>query len=173
LTRDQISKECQRRKNPNWNCHSPYGQDPEGNIFQPRALIGLFDDPEANGIDSISPSSSQPNFFLAFKVVYVYNDTPTTEEGFPCKLTPGSSFESNTSFPKATSSKLERLAKHKRTSATAIVREAINAYNPEGFDTLNNNVLMALVSARIKEAIQDIWTTRKKLNETLKELGTV
>jgi len=69
--------------------------------------------------------------------------------------------------------KLERLAKHKRTSATAIVREAIDAYDPEGFDTLNNNDLMALVSARLKEAIQDTRATRKKLHTTLKELETV
>jgi len=70
-------------------------------------------------------------------------------------------------------SKLERLAKHKKTSATAIVREAIDAYDPEGFDTLKENELMALVSARLKEAIQGTRATRKKLNETLKELGTV
>ncbi len=70
-------------------------------------------------------------------------------------------------------SKLERLAKHKRTSATAIVREAIDAYDPEGFNTLKDNDLMELVSARLKEAIQDTRATRKKLNKTLKELGAV
>ncbi|MDA0737521.1 MAG: hypothetical protein O2999_14240 [Nitrospirae bacterium] len=70
-------------------------------------------------------------------------------------------------------SKLERLAKHKKTSATAIVREAIDAYDPEGFDALKENELMALVSARLKEAIHDTRSTRKKLNKTLKELGAV
>ena len=69
--------------------------------------------------------------------------------------------------------KLERLAKHKRTSATAIVREAIDAYDPEGFNTLKDNDLMELVSARLKEAVQDTRATRKKLNKTLKELGAV
>lgn len=65
-------------------------------------------------------------------------------------------------------SKLERLAKHKKTSATAIVREAIDAYNPEG----DENELMLLVSTRLKEAIQETRATRKKLNKTLKEFGT-
>ncbi len=50
--------------------------------------------------------------------------------------------------------KLERLAKHKRTSATAIVREAIDASNPEGFDALNDNELITVASIRLKEAIQ-------------------
>ena len=70
-------------------------------------------------------------------------------------------------------SKLERLAKHKGTSATAIVREAIDAYDPEGFDALSEKELMTLVSTRLKEAIQDTRATRKKLHKTLKELGTV
>jgi len=68
-------------------------------------------------------------------------------------------------------SKLERLAKRKGTSATAIVREAIEAYNPERFDVLGEQELMNLVSARLKDAITDTQSTRQKLNKTLKCLG--
>ena len=66
--------------------------------------------------------------------------------------------------------KLERLAKSKETSATAIVRAAIDAYDPEGPSALGDNELMALVSTRLKEAIKDTQATRKKLNRSLKTL---
>ena len=68
-------------------------------------------------------------------------------------------------------SKLERIAKRKGTSVTAIVRQAIEAYDPEGLDTLRESELMALVSTRLKEAIRDTQTTRKKLDKTFKSLG--
>lgn len=68
-------------------------------------------------------------------------------------------------------SKLERIAKKKGTSATAIVREAIEAYNPEGLDSLGDTELMTLVSTKLKEAIHDTQATRKKLDKTLKTLG--
>jgi len=67
--------------------------------------------------------------------------------------------------------KLERIAKKKGTSATAIVREAIEAYDPEGLDALGDTELMTLVSMKLKEAIQDTQATRKKLDKTLKTLG--
>jgi predicted DNA-binding protein len=69
-------------------------------------------------------------------------------------------------------SKLERLAKRKGISATAIVREAIEAYDPEGLDVLGERQLMTLVATRLKEAIKDTQATRKKLHKTLKTLGT-
>ncbi len=67
-------------------------------------------------------------------------------------------------------SKLERLAKRKGTSVTAIVREAIEAYDPEGFDVLGEQELMNLVASRLKDAIKDTQSTRQKLNKTLKHL---
>ncbi len=67
-------------------------------------------------------------------------------------------------------SKLERLAKRKGTSATAIVREAIEAYDPEGLDVLGEQELMNLVASRLKDAIKDTQSTRQKLNKTLKRL---
>ena len=41
-------------------------------------------------------------------------------------------------------SKLKRLAKRKGTSATAIVREAIEAYDPEGLDVLGEQPVLGL-----------------------------
>ncbi len=68
-------------------------------------------------------------------------------------------------------SKLERLAKRKGTSATAIVREAIEAYDPEGLDAIGEQELMNLVASRLKDTIKDTQSTRQKLNKTLKRLG--
>ncbi|MCZ6799070.1 MAG: hypothetical protein O7F12_01140 [Nitrospirae bacterium] len=67
-------------------------------------------------------------------------------------------------------SKLERLAKRKGISATAIVREAIEAYDPEGLDVLGEQELMNLVSTRLKDAIEDTQATRQKLQKSLKRL---
>lgn len=68
-------------------------------------------------------------------------------------------------------SKLERLAKRKGTSATAIVRAAIEAYDPEGLGVLGEQELMTLVATRLKDAIKDTQATRQKLHKTLKSLG--
>ncbi len=68
-------------------------------------------------------------------------------------------------------SKLERLAKRNGTLVTAIVREAIEAYDPEGLDVLGEQQLMTLVATRLKEAIKDTQATRRKLHKTLKRLG--
>jgi len=67
-------------------------------------------------------------------------------------------------------SKLERLAKRKGISATAIVREAIEAYDPEGLDVLGEQELMNLVAIRLKDAIKDTQATRQKLQKSLKRL---
>ena len=68
-------------------------------------------------------------------------------------------------------SKLERLAKRKGTSATAIVREAIEAYDPEGLDMLGEQELMTLVATRLKDAIKDTQATRQKLHKAFKRLA--
>lgn len=66
--------------------------------------------------------------------------------------------------------KLERIAKTKGTSATEIVRQAIDAYDPESLNAVGENELMELVSARLKEAIADTQATRKRLRKTLSKL---
>lgn len=65
-------------------------------------------------------------------------------------------------------SKLEALAKANGTSATDIVRKAIDAYDPDGLDEIGETELMSLVSERLKEAIKDTQATRRRLNKTLK-----
>lgn len=66
--------------------------------------------------------------------------------------------------------KLDRLAQEKGASAAEIVRQAIDAYEPdlEGMDAPE---LLELVSARVKEAVADTRKTRKRLDKTLKQLG--
>lgn len=68
--------------------------------------------------------------------------------------------------------KVNRLAKKQGTSSAQIVRLAVEAYNPDrDLESIEENELMELVSARLKEAIADTRTTRKKLDQTLDKLG--
>lgn len=71
--------------------------------------------------------------------------------------------------------KLELLAKKRKTSAAAMVRNAIDAYNPDAPTDMEGIELLELVSERMKEAIADTRNTRKRLDNTLKKLskGTV
>jgi len=67
--------------------------------------------------------------------------------------------------------KLKVLAKKQNTSAAEVVRMAIDAFNPDVPAELNESELFDLVSTRVKEAIADTVTTRKRLNKTLALLG--
>jgi predicted DNA-binding protein len=67
--------------------------------------------------------------------------------------------------------KLEQIAKRENKSAAEIVRLAIDAYNPDALDDMEESELMELVSLRLKETIADTRKTRKRLNKTLKEFG--
>lgn len=67
--------------------------------------------------------------------------------------------------------KLERIAKQKNKSAAEIVRLAIDAYNPDALNDMEESELMELVSIRLKETIADTQKTRKHLSQTLKKLG--
>lgn len=66
--------------------------------------------------------------------------------------------------------KLERFASKQGTSAAQIVRQAIDAYDPHGAETLDAPELMALVSSRLKEAIKSTQKANKKVAMTLKAL---
>ncbi|MBU0682636.1 MAG: ribbon-helix-helix protein, CopG family [Proteobacteria bacterium] len=66
--------------------------------------------------------------------------------------------------------KLDRLAKEKGSSAAEIVRQAIDAYEPD-FGGMDAPELMELVAVRVKEAIEDTRNTRARLSQTLKQLG--
>ena len=67
--------------------------------------------------------------------------------------------------------KLNLLAKQSETSAADMVRRAIDAYNPDVPDGMDDAGLLELVSARVKEAVADTQKTRKKLAKTFKQLG--
>lgn len=66
--------------------------------------------------------------------------------------------------------KLQNLAKQQNTSAAAVVRMAIDAYNPDIPAEMDESELFELVSARVKDAIADTKATRKRLNKTLAAL---
>lgn len=62
-------------------------------------------------------------------------------------------------------------AKGEKTSTAKMVRQAIDAYNPNIAVDIEAPELMKLVSSRLKEAVSDTRRTRKRLNKTLKKLG--
>lgn len=67
-------------------------------------------------------------------------------------------------------SKIERLAQEKGTSATEIVRLAIDAFDPEEVSDMDSNELMELVADQLKEAIAATQKANKKVDQTLKTL---
>ncbi|MBW2683575.1 MAG: hypothetical protein JRC69_08480 [Deltaproteobacteria bacterium] len=67
--------------------------------------------------------------------------------------------------------KLELLAKNQKKSAAEVVRNAIDAFNPDIPTDMQESELFNLVSTRLQEAIADTRKTRKWLNKTLRELG--
>lgn len=67
--------------------------------------------------------------------------------------------------------KLQLLAKKQKTSAAEVVRMAIDAFNPDVPADMDESELFDLVSERVKEAIADTATTRKRLKKTLALLG--
>ena len=67
--------------------------------------------------------------------------------------------------------KLETLARNQKTSAAEMVRNAIDAFNPDAPTDMQESELLELVSARVQEAITNTRQTRNRLNKTLRELG--
>jgi hypothetical protein len=67
--------------------------------------------------------------------------------------------------------KLELLAKQQRRSAAQVVRDAIDAYNPDVPADMKESDLLELVSAKVKEALADTIETRIRLRKTLTQLG--
>ncbi len=66
--------------------------------------------------------------------------------------------------------KLEQVASKQGKSAAQIVRQAIDAYDPQGAETIDSSDLMALVSSKLKEAIKSTQKANKKVAVTLKKL---
>lgn len=67
--------------------------------------------------------------------------------------------------------KIELLAKKQNKSAAEMVRNAIDAFNPDVSMDMKESELLDLVSARVKEAIADTQKTRSRLQATLEMLG--
>ncbi len=66
--------------------------------------------------------------------------------------------------------KLEQVASKQGKSAAQIVRQAIDAYDPQAADTIDSSELMSLVSTKLKEAIKSTQKANKKVAVTLKKL---
>ena len=66
--------------------------------------------------------------------------------------------------------KLESISEKEGVSATEIVRRAIDAYEPSKAEEMGMVELRELVSARLKEAIENTRKTRRRLDKTLKQL---
>jgi adenylate cyclase len=67
--------------------------------------------------------------------------------------------------------KIELLAKKQNKSAAEMVRNAIDAFNPDVSMDMKESELLDLVSARVKEAISNTRETRNRLQTTLEMLG--
>jgi hypothetical protein len=67
--------------------------------------------------------------------------------------------------------KIELLAKKQKKSAAEMVRNAIDAFNPDTSMDMKESELLDLVSARVKEAIINTQETRSRLKATLEMLG--
>ena len=67
--------------------------------------------------------------------------------------------------------KLEKIARSNGTSATEIVRRAIDAYDPGSLHGLGESDLIDLVATRLQEATAQTRAVRKRLDKTLEKLG--
>ena len=70
----------------------------------------------------------------------------------------------------STAKRLERLAAARGTSASEIVRQAIDSYDVNVTDPMDSKRLIDLVSARLNEAIKSTRRTRHRVARTLRAL---
>jgi hypothetical protein len=66
---------------------------------------------------------------------------------------------------------LERFALQRGTTADKVLRDAIDAYDPDWSMDNFDDELLGFVSSRVQEAITDIRKTRKKLDKALEKLS--
>ncbi len=66
--------------------------------------------------------------------------------------------------------KIKSLAKKKNTSAAEMVRQAIDAFDPDVTVDMTESELFELAAARVKETLADTITTRKKVAAALDKL---
>ena len=68
--------------------------------------------------------------------------------------------------------KLRLIASREDKSAAEVVREAIDAYDPEAVERLDAPEFMELVSQRLKEAVESTKAARIKVEHTLQILDS-
>ena len=66
--------------------------------------------------------------------------------------------------------KLKRIAATRGTSVTEVVRQAIDAYDPEGADTMAAPELMDLVGKRLKEALKATRKANRRVDDAMTKL---
>lgn len=74
--------------------------------------------------------------------------------------------------PPSTVRRLEQLAAKRGTSASEIVRQAINSYEVEDAEAMQSAELMELVSVRLKEAIKSTRHAQRTVARTLQALSS-
>jgi predicted DNA-binding protein len=74
--------------------------------------------------------------------------------------------------PPSTVRRLEQLAAKQGTSASEIVRQAINSYDVRHAETMESTELMELVSARLKEAIKSTRRAQRTVSRSLQVLSS-
>ena len=70
----------------------------------------------------------------------------------------------------STARRLERLAAARGTSASEIVRQAIDSYDVNSADAMGSNELMDVASLRLKEAIKSTRRAHRAVARTLRAL---
>jgi predicted DNA-binding protein len=74
--------------------------------------------------------------------------------------------------PPSTVRRLEQLAAKRGTSASEIVRQAINSYDIEDAEAMQSGELMELVSVRLKEAIKSTRHAQRTVSRSLRALSS-
>ena len=69
--------------------------------------------------------------------------------------------------------KLEAIAATRGTSVTEVVRQAIDAYDPEGAAAIDAPDLMEVVASRLKEALKATRRANKRVNDAMAALDNL
>ena len=73
--------------------------------------------------------------------------------------------------PPSMARRLEQIAAERGTSASAIVRQAIESFDTTGAQAMESADLMELVSTRLKEAIRSTRRAHRRVSRTLETLS--
>ena len=71
----------------------------------------------------------------------------------------------------STAKRLEKIATKQGTSASEIVRQAIDSFDARSASAMDSTELTDLVSARLKVAIKETRNANRVMNKTLRALG--